>query len=230
MDFPDLPARLAEVQGVVGRSISRGGWDHRVRVIAVTKTHSAAAVRAAVAAGIDDAGESRVGEALTKQDELEGLAVRWHFIGGLQKRKAREVPGRFNLVHSVDRESLARELDRRTRPAGVRQEILVQVNCSEEAQKGGVAPAELPSLLDTLRDLPHLSVRGLMTMAAIDAGEAEQHRTFGLLRHLRDEAASFGHELPELSMGMSGDYAVAVEEGATMIRLGTVLFGERPHD
>ncbi|MGH7658626.1 MAG: alanine racemase, partial [Gemmatimonadales bacterium] len=125
---------------------------------------------------------------------------------------------------------LARELDNRADPAGVPQEILVQVNCSNEPQKGGVEPGELPALLDTLRDLSRLSVRGLMTMAAIDAGNPEQHRTFGLLRCLRDAAAGRGHQLPELSMGMSGDYPVAVEEGATMVRLGTVLFGERPHD
>lgn len=230
MDFPDLAARLAEVRGVMDHCISRGGWTHPVRVIAVTKTHGAAAVRSAVTAGLGDVGESRVAEALAKQDELDGLPVVWHFIGGLQRRKARQVTGRFALIHSVDRDSLARELDNRADPSGAPQEILVQVNCSNEPQKGGVEPGELPALLETLRDLPHLSVRGLMTMAAIDAGVAEQHRTFGLLRSLRDTAAGEGHELPELSMGMSGDYPVAVEEGATMVRLGTVLFGERPHD
>jgi uncharacterized pyridoxal phosphate-containing UPF0001 family protein len=128
----------------------------------------------------------------------------------------------------VDRQALAGELDRRVAPG--RQDVLVQVNCSHEPQKGGVEPDALPGLLDALRPLPHLAVNGLMTMAAYGATEPEQRRTFGLLRRLRDEATARGHALPTLSMGMSDDFAVAVEEGATLVRLGTVLFGERQHD
>jgi pyridoxal phosphate enzyme (YggS family) len=125
----------------------------------------------------------------------------------------------------VDRLDLARELDRRA--SGAPQEVLVQVNCSNEAQKGGVAPAGLPALLDDLRQFGGLSVRGLMTMSALTEDQTEQRRAFTLLRELRDASEREGHVLPELSMGMSGDYPIAVEEGATMIRLGTVLFGER---
>jgi uncharacterized pyridoxal phosphate-containing UPF0001 family protein len=126
----------------------------------------------------------------------------------------------------VDRLDLAQELGRRM-PDGLRQPVLVQVNCSAEPQKGGAEPEELPALLEAVACTPGVEVRGLMTMAAFDAGEAELRRTFALLRRLRDEAEGRGHRLPELSMGMSGDFAIAVEEGATMVRLGTVLFGER---
>jgi len=131
------------------------------------------------------------------------------------------------MIHSVDRADLAVELDRRV-PAGTgRQTVLVQVNCSDEPQKGGVEPDGLPALLDGIAGLGHLSVVGLMTMSALTDDETEQRRAFRRLRELRDQAELRGHRLPELSMGMSGDYAVAVEEGATMIRLGTILFGER---
>ncbi len=228
MYFPDLPARLAHVRGVIEDRRARGGWTRPVRVVAVTKTHGPEAVRAALEAGLEDVGENRVQEALAKQDELAGLPVAWHLIGTLQRRKARQVVGRFSLIHSLDRLELALELDRRV--ASGRQEVLVQVNCSSEPQKGGVEPEALPALLEALRPMAHLSARGLMTMAAFGADEAEQRRTFGLLRRLRDEAATRGDQLPELSMGMSDDFAVAVEEGATLVRLGTVLFGERQHD
>jgi pyridoxal phosphate enzyme (YggS family) len=128
----------------------------------------------------------------------------------------------------VDRADLAAELDRRAAPNV--QRILVQVNCSAEPQKGGVEPASLPELLDQLRVLDHVVVQGLMTMSSLTEDRAEQRRAFRLLRALRDDSERTGHSLPELSMGMSGDYPIAVEEGATMIRFGTVLFGERADD
>jgi pyridoxal phosphate enzyme (YggS family) len=226
MDFPGLPARLAAVQEIMARRQAAGGWKHPVRIVAVTKTHGPEAVRAAVAAGLGDIGENRVQEALQKQDALSGLRVSWHLIGTLQRNKARHAALRFALIHSIDRVDLATELDRRL-PPGATQPVLVQVNCSAEPQKGGIAPEALRNLLDQLAALERLEVRGLMTMSAFTDDPAEQHRAFGLLRELRDEAERSGHRLPELSMGMSGDYPAAVEEGATMIRLGTVLFGER---
>ncbi len=226
MDFPGLPARLAVVRETVARSQAARGWKHSVRIVAVTKTHGPQAVRAALAAGLADVGENRVQEALQKQDALSTLAVRWHLIGTLQRNKARTAVGRFALIHSVDRADLAAELERR-HAAGSRQPVLVQVNCSAEAQKGGVSPEALPVLLDELQKFERLEVQGLMTMSALTEDRAEQRRSFSLLRELRDAAELDGHRLPELSMGMSGDYAIAVEEGATMIRLGTVLFGER---
>ena len=226
MTFPELPARLAQAREAIDRHQALGGWRHPVKIVAVTKTHGADAVRAAVAAGITAVGENRVQEALAKQDQLADVAVEWHLIGTLQRNKARHAVGRFALIHSVDRLDLAQELARRVAP-GARQAVLVQVNCSNEPQKGGVEPDALPALLDGLRPLDRLEVRGLMTMAALTADAAEQRRAFRLLRTLRDGAEAAGHPLPELSMGMSADFPVAVEEGATIVRLGTLLFGER---
>jgi pyridoxal phosphate enzyme (YggS family) len=226
MDFPDLPGSLARVRDTVARHQAAGGWSHPVRIVAVTKTHGPEAVRAALAAGLGDVGENRVQEALQKQGELTDVQVRWHLIGTLQRNKARHAAGRFVLIHSVDRGDLAAELNRRVEP-GKRQAVLVQVNCSDEPQKGGVEPDELPSLLDGMRELDRLDVQGLMTMSALTDDVGEQRRAFRHLRELRDAEERRGHRLPELSMGMSGDYPVAVEEGATMIRLGTVLFGAR---
>ncbi|MBA3259085.1 MAG: YggS family pyridoxal phosphate-dependent enzyme [Gemmatimonadales bacterium] len=230
MEFPDLPGRLARVRDTVTRHQAVGGWRHAVRVVAVTKTHGPEAIRAAERAGLDAVGENRVQEALAKQEAAAGAAVEWHLIGTLQRNKARQVAGRFALIHSLDRADLATELDRRTAPE-TRQPVLVQVNCSDESQKGGVAAADLMQLLDDLRAMARLEVRGLMTMSALTDDQDEQRRAFRRLRELRDAAErGGGHRLPELSMGMSGDYPIAVEEGATMIRLGTVLFGERLHD
>lgn len=226
MTFPELPARLAQARAAIDRHQALGGWRHPVTIVAVTKTHGPDAIRAAVAAGITAVGENRVQEALTKQDQLPDVGVEWHLVGGLQRNKARHAVGRFALIHSVDRLDLAQELARRAAP-GHLQAILVQVNCSGEAQKGGVEPEALPGLLDGLRPLAQLSVRGLMTMAALTEDATEQRRAFRLLRTLRDRAESAGHSLPDLSMGMSGDFPVAVEEGATIVRLGTLLFGER---
>ena len=226
MDFPGLPARLAAVRDTVARHQQAGGWRHEVKIVAVTKTHGPGSVRAALAAGLTDVGENRVQEALHKQESLTDVTIDWHLIGTLQRNKARQAAGRFALIHSVDRADLATELDRRVAP-GSRQSVLVQVNCSGEPQKGGVLPDELPALLNQMRSLNHLDIRGLMTMSALTDDESEQRRAFHLLRELRDQSNQAGHRLQELSMGMSDDYPIAVEEGATMIRLGTVLFGER---
>jgi pyridoxal phosphate enzyme (YggS family) len=226
MDFPALPGSLARVREAVARHQAVGGWTHPVRIVAVTKTHGPAAVLAALAAGLADIGENRVQEALRKQAALAGSPAAWHLIGTLQRNKARHAAGRFTLIHSVDRADLAAELDRRM-PPDDRQAVLVQVNCSDEPQKGGVEPDGLPALLDALDGCRRLDVRGLMTMSALTGDAAEQRRAFRRLRELRDAEERRGRRLPELSMGMSGDFPVAVEEGATMIRLGTVLFGER---
>ncbi len=226
MEFRDLPGRLARVRESVARHQAIAGWSHPVRIVAVTKGHGPEAIKAAVAAGLGDIGENRVQEALAKQEALAGVPVAWHLIGTLQRNKAKHAVGRFALIHSVDRLELAAELDRRAAVGGV-QPVLVQVNCSGEPQKGGVAPEGLPGLLEAMDALPHLQVRGLMTMSALTEDRDEQRRAFRLLRELREAAERDGRTLPELSMGMSADYEVAVEEGATMVRVGTVLFGER---
>lgn len=226
MDLPGLPARLAQVRERIAGAQARGGWDHSVRIVAVTKTLGPEAVRAALDAGLTEIGENRVQEALGKMESLDGLPIAWHLVGQLQRNKARHAVGRFALIHSLDRMDLALELARRV-PQGGAQPVLVQVNCSGEPQKGGVEPAALPALLDEVVTLPALSLQGLMTMAELTGDEGRQRQAFALLRRLRDEARGRGHAMSELSMGMSGDYAVAVEEGATLVRLGTVLFGER---
>ena len=222
----NLVERLAAVRETIDGSLTRAGRRHSVTIVAVTKTHPPDAVREALAAGLGDVGENRVQEAIEKQDALPGLPVRWHLIGTLQRSKARLITGRFALIHSLDRADLAAEIARRV-PPGSRQRVLLQVNCSAEPQKGGVEPDLLPRLIDDVLALPALELCGLMTMAAFDAGEPELRRTFGLLRRLRDQGEHRGVALPELSMGMSGDYPIAVEEGATLVRLGTILFGER---
>jgi len=227
MEFPDLPSRLAQVREAVARHQQIGGWSHSVRVVAVTKGHGPEAVRAAAAVGLEDVGENRVQEALAKQEAAGSVPVTWHLIGTLQRNKARQAMGRFALIHSVDRPDLAAELDRRAAPGPGRQRVLVQVNCSDEPQKGGVEPLGLVPLLEELAQLGHLEVTGLMTMSALTEDSAEQRRAFRRLRELRDEGERAGYRLPELSMGMSGDYTTAIEEGATMVRLGTILFGER---
>jgi len=226
MDFPGLASRLAMVQDRILQHQAKGGWTHPVRIVAVTKTHGPEAIRAALAAGLQDIGENRVQEALAKQELLPEVAARWHLIGTLQRNKARHAVGRFALIHSVDRVDLADELARRV-TGSARQAVLVEVNCSGESQKGGVEPASLEALLARIVSLPALELRGLMTMAALTIDESAQRAAFSRLRSERDRLQAAGYALPELSMGMSGDFPVAVEEGATMVRLGTLLFGER---
>jgi pyridoxal phosphate enzyme (YggS family) len=226
MLYPELADRTAEVRARIAERQARSGWSHPVTIIAVTKTHPVEAVREAFAAGLTAVGENRVQEALGKQNAVTDLAVEWHLIGSLQKNKARQAVNRFALIHSVDRLDLAVELDRRA-VVGTRQPILLQVNCSAEPQKGGVEPGELPALVDAVLPLERIELRGLMTMAAYTEDESQQRASFRQLRELREGEQRRGRTLPELSMGMSGDYLVAVEEGATMVRLGTLLFGER---
>lgn len=226
MSYPGLPQRLAEVRARIAERQARCGWNHPVTVVAVTKTHPPEAVRAAVAAGLTAVGENRVQEALVKQEALAGLTVEWHLIGSLQRNKAKHAANRFALIHSVDSLALAQELDKRVTPGAV-QPVLLQVNCSGEPQKGGVEPDELPALLDQVLRCERLRLRGLMTMAELTDDEEIQRGAFRRLRELKERQEGRGIALPELSMGMSGDYLVAVEEGATMVRLGTLLFGER---
>jgi pyridoxal phosphate enzyme (YggS family) len=223
MSFEALPERLAQVRAEIARRAAQP-----VTIVAVTKGFGVAAVRAAVAAGLLDVGENRVQEALGKQDELgvgdSGFGIRWHLIGHLQRNKARLVPGRFELVHSVDSLALATELD--TRASGLR--VLLQVNVAGEEQKSGCAPEQARTLAPRIAALGNLRLEGLMTMAPFTDDVSVQRRTFRGLRVLRDTIKEeHGLWLPTLSMGMSGDYATAVAEGATVIRLGTVLFGAR---
>jgi hypothetical protein len=216
----DIRANLGRVQEAVARACARAGRspDH-VLLIAVSKTMEAERIRLAIEAGVAALGENRVQEAKDKIAVL-GHPVPWHLIGSLQTNKARDAARLFDWIHSVDRLELARELSRR---AGDRVlNVLLQVNLGDEPQKGGVAPAEVKRLAESVAGLPGLRVRGLMAIppAAVNAEDTRPH--FRRLRELRDELG-FEH----CSMGMSADYEVAIEEGATMVRVGTAIFGPR---
>jgi pyridoxal phosphate enzyme (YggS family) len=227
MDFGDLPGRLARVRAEIARRQAAAGRTHPVTIVAVTKGFGPDAVAAALAAGLADVGENRVQEALEKIATPVGQRATWHLIGHLQRNKAKLVAGRFVLVHSLDSVALADELDRQAAARAVAQRVLVQVNVAGETQKNGCSPAEAPVLARHVAALPHLALEGLMTIAPFTDAVDVQRRTFRGLRLLRDALQEEGLWLPTLSMGMSADYALAVEEGATAIRLGTVLFGPR---
>jgi pyridoxal phosphate enzyme (YggS family) len=225
MLFQDLGARLAEVRDRVAAAVSRGGHGQRVTVIAVTKTHGPEAVRAAWQAGLPDVGENKVQEALGKMAAVE-VPVRWHLIGHLQRNKVRDLD-HFALVHSIDRASLADAVSAFGLARKRSVDALVQVNVAGEDTKGGFAPADMPAEAERFVSRAGVRVTGVMTMAPIDADERTLRRVFEGARTARGLLVTAGHPAFDLSMGMSNDYEIAVEEGATMIRLGTVLFGER---
>ena len=220
--MPDIRGNLEQVMARIERACGRAGRrPEDVLLIAVSKTVEAERIRSAVEAGVRALGENRVQEARDKVAAL-GRPVPWHLIGPLQTNKARDAVRLFDCIHSVDRLELARELDRRARAEARVVDALVEVNVGEEPQKAGVVPAELKALVDAVRGLPGLRVRGLMAIppAAPDPEATRPH--FRRLRELRDELG-----LEHLSMGMSADYETAIEEGATMVRVGTAIFGPR---
>ncbi len=198
-----------------------------ISLVAVTKSQPPEAVRAAFAAGLRDFGESYVQEALPKVAALADLGATWHFIGNLQGNKAREVAAAFDWVHAVDRAKIAAALSR-GRPEGAADlNLCIQVNISEEATKGGVAPREALALAREVAALPRLKLRGLMGMASPTDDVREQRAQFALLRRTLEEIRAAGIPLDTLSMGMSHDFEAALAEGATMVRIGTAIFGER---
>jgi pyridoxal phosphate enzyme (YggS family) len=219
----DIAANVERVRERIARAAERAGRRPAdVLLIGVSKTVEVERIRAAVAAGVTALGENRVQEARAKIDEL-GRPVAWHLIGHLQTNKVKEALELFDVIHSVDRLELARELDRRAAVRGKVVDALLQVNVAAEASKGGVGPDAVGESLDAIGKLAHLRVRGLMTIPP-EAERPEDARPW--FRRLRELAER--HGLPELSMGMSGDFEVAVEEGATMVRVGTAIFGARP--
>ncbi len=225
MPFPDLAERLAEARAKIAAAAARGNGQ-QVTLVAVTKTHGADAVRAISGLGVADVGENRVQEALPKMDDA-GASVRWHLIGHLQRNKARAVD-RFALVHSIDSTRLADAVAAVGMERGRAVPVLVQVNVSGEATKGGFEPGELAAAAEHIASLDGLQVEGVMTMAPFEAPEAVLRATFSGARAALETVRRSGNDhARELSMGMSGDYETAVEEGATIVRLGTVLFGAR---
>lgn len=225
MHFQDLAARLSEVRERVAAAAARGGHAQQVTIIAVTKTHGPDAVRAAWDAGIHDVGENRVQEALRKMADVE-VPARWHLIGHLQRNKVKALD-HFALFHALDSSRLADAVNAYGMARGQPVRVLVQVNVSGEATKGGFSMAELPAESERLMTCAGITVVGAMTMAPLGADESTLRRVFQGARAARDVLARAGHPARELSMGMSNDYEVAVEEGATMVRLGTILFGAR---
>jgi pyridoxal phosphate enzyme (YggS family) len=225
MLFQALGARLAEVRDRVAAAVARGGHGQRVTVIAVTKTHGPEAVRAAWQAGVLDVGENKVQEALGKMAAVD-VPVRWHLIGHLQRNKIRDLD-HFALVHSIDRASLADAVSAFGIARKRSVDALVQVNVAGEETKGGFDPVEMPAEAERFVSRAGLRITGVMTMAPLGANERVTRHVFQGARAARELLVSAGHPAFDLSMGMSNDYELAVEEGATMIRLGTVLFGER---
>lgn len=222
-NFADVHGRMAEAAKRSGRS------PDAVRLVAVSKFHPAEAVRMAAACGQRAFGENYVQEALAKQSALADLELEWHSIGHVQTNKAKDVAGRFSLIHGVDNARLAAGLAARL-PEGIAvQTILLQVNIGDEPQKSGVDRNDLPTLAEAVLAEPRLNLRGLMGMPPFFDEPEAARPYFARLRELRDSLQTrLGVALPELSMGMSGDFEAAIEEGATIIRVGTTLFGPRP--
>lgn len=224
----NLPERLADVRDRMRRAALAAGRDvDSVTLLAVTKAQSVDAIRAAAACGIEHFGESYVKEALPKIETLRGLELTWHFIGQLQANKTRPVAENFAWVHGVDRLRIAQRLsEQRPFHAGPLN-VCLQVNIGGEASKGGVAPAELPELAASVAALPRISLRGLMCLPPPEDDPARQRHWFAETARLMDSLRVPGTTLDTLSMGMSGDFEAAIKEGATIVRIGTALFGPR---
>jgi len=224
-----IAERLEEVRGrMAGAARKAGRAPGDIELVAVTKTHPPEALQEAIAAGQTLFGENRVQEALAKMPLVSSRA-RWHFIGHLQKNKVRQALPVFEMLHSIDCLALARDVQRIAEEDGQRPRVLLEVNVAGEGSKFGFKPAALEAELETLiAEMPRLDVRGLMAIPPFSPKPEDSRRHFAALRTLRDalqEKLRAG--LPELSMGMSGDYEVAIEEGATLVRVGTAIFGER---
>ena len=225
MLFPELSARVAAVREQIEAAAKRGGHGQKVTIVAVTKTHGPEAVTAARSAGIGDIGENRVQEALIKMSQVHE-PVRWHLIGHLQRNKVRSLDA-FTLFHALDSSRLADAVNRFGEERGKPVDALVQVNPAREETKGGFDLTEITELAEKLRVHKGLRITGAMTIARLGADEVELRETFRAVRETSKALSEAGHPATELSMGMSQDFEIAVEEGATMVRLGSILFGAR---
>lgn len=217
-----MSMRIAAACARSGRSA------HDITLIAVTKTFGSEQIREALAAGVHDFGENYVQELQRKRDELAGEQIRWHFIGHLQTNKVRQIIGWVEAIHAVDSIHLGEEISRHA--AGINRpvNILVEVNTTGEKSKFGASPDETPFLVEKLLRLPSVNVVGLMTIGPFLADPEGSRPSYQRLKDLRESIEQrFSISLPQLSMGMSHDFEVAIEEGATMVRLGTAIFGER---
>jgi pyridoxal phosphate enzyme (YggS family) len=232
MTFPALTPdnRLHAVQTRIAHAAAAAGRDAAgIGLLAVSKTFDAAAVRAMAACGQREFGENYVQEALEKQAQLSDLPLVWHFIGPIQSNKTRAIAEHFNWVHGIDRLKIAERLSAQ-RPAGLPPlQVCIEVNVSGEASKGGVSVADLPALADAVAALPRMQLRGLMAIPAPAIDVAAQRAAFRQVRQAYEALVARGHALDTLSMGMSADLEAAILEGATIVRVGTALFGERTY-
>ena len=220
--------RLHAVRARIAGAVAAAGRDAAgVRLLAVSKTFDAAAVRELAACGQREFGENYLQEALDKQAALRDLPLVWHFIGPIQSNKTRAIAEAFSWVHSVDRLKIAERLSAQRPPGLPPLQVCIEVNVSGEASKGGVTAVELPALADAMAALPNLQLRGLMAIPAPTPEMAAQRAAFRRVREAFDALRARGHTLDTLSMGMSADLEAAILEGATIVRVGTALFGER---
>ncbi len=230
MESRVLAENWAQIRRRVDDACREAGRDPaEVTILPVSKTFGPEVIRAGVALGMRRFGENKVQEIRDKAGPLADCDIEWVMIGHLQTNKAKDIARLASEVQSLDRLELAEALDRRLQHEGRAIDVLVQVKTSPEPSKYGLPPEQLPDFLDHLRRYDTLRVRGLMTLAILSTEPAEIRGCFRLLRELRDQAASQGHDLPRLSMGMSGDFPLAVAEGATEVRIGTAIFGRRPY-
>jgi PLP dependent protein len=224
----NLPERLLEVRRRMAGAAARAGRSaHSVTLLGITKGQPAAVVRAGADLGLGDFGESYLQEALEKLDALQDRALTWHFVGRIQANKTRPIAERFSWVHAVDRLRIAARLSEQRPHYAPPLNLCLQVRLAEEASKGGVAVDELPELARAVARLPRLKLRGLMCIPPEETDAARQHAWFRELRRLYETLNAGGAGLDTLSMGMSGDFEAAIEEGATIVRVGTALFGPR---
>jgi pyridoxal phosphate enzyme (YggS family) len=230
IDTAYLAANWLQVRSRVDQACREAGRDPAsVNILPVSKTFSTELIRAAVGLGLHRFGENKAQEVREKSPALADCGIDWVMIGHLQTNKAKDVARLASEVQSLDRLELAEALHRRLQHEGRIIDVLVQVKTSDEPSKYGLAPDQLPAFLETLRGLDTLRVRGLMTLAVQSDQVDEVRRCFRALRELRDQATARGHDLPRLSMGMSGDFALAIAEGATEVRIGSAIFGVRSY-
>jgi len=224
----EVAVNVANVRRRIEAAARAAGRDPAtITLLAVSKYHPASAVREALAAGCHDLGESYADEGVAKQAEVGDPSAAWHFIGPLQSNKTRAVAEHFDWVHSVDRLKIARRLSEQRPAERGPLPVCLQVNLSGEASKSGAEPAEVPELAAAVAELPGLTLRGLMAIPARTTDPEAQRRPFAALRALRDDLNTRGLALDTLSMGMSGDLEAAIAEGATLVRVGTDIFGAR---
>ena len=228
MNTNSISFHLQEIQSAIKSVKQLAHTDQTVQLLAVSKAQAAAAIREAYAAGQRQFGENYLQEALDKQAQLSDLAILWHFIGPIQSNKTQLIAQHFDWVHSVDRLKIAQRLNDARANNRAPLQVCVQINISNEASKSGVLVADLEATVAAITKLPHLQLRGLMAIPAPSQDLSVQRQQFKQVRQCYDNLLALGYQLDTLSIGMSDDYAAAIEQGATIVRIGSALFGARP--